>query len=271
MRFSENQLTLSFWIYFAILVLWSLILFATNQKTTELNYLFNLAYALLYLSGGAVAFRWAKKLSLHNAVGRELFWIGAAITFFGAGLLVWSYYNLVLRIDTPFPSMADAFFVLYTPFLSYSVINLLHVFGVKTSKKLYFEGLLVFALAAYFVFSIGNPPDLSEKLPLLTKGLNIYYLLSDSLLITLSLILIRFTKGRIHKSFFYFLVAMTAMALGDFIFSYRTANGTYWNGDISDLIYAFSGLMFTLGIIKIVATQAIIYKYSKTTPPKQEN
>jgi hypothetical protein len=261
MPFSERKLSSFFYGYFLLLLIWSFTLFFTHQTTSQWNYFFNLAYAFIYLSGGIIAFLGAKKSGLHNSVGRELFWIGTAVTCYGAGLVLWAYFNVVLLIETPFPSLADFFFVLYTPFLGYSIIHLLSIFGINTSKKIYFQALLIFAISSLFIFSIGNPPDLSSDLPLLTKSLNIYYLLSDSLLITLGLLLIRFTRGKIHKSFFYFLTALFLMTIADFVFSYRSANNTYWNGDISDVVFALAGLMFTQGIIKIVTTQSIILKY----------
>ncbi len=260
MRFPEKNLILAFSACILILALWSILLFIANQKTTDLNYIYNVAVGLMFASGGGIAFLGIWGLGIKNALKKELLTVGIGMSCFGMGYFVWSFYNLALRIETPFPSLADAFFALYTPCVTYGVINLLRVFGVMIPKKIYLQSLGIYLVAVIFIFSVGNPPDLSPSLPILTKAVNMYYLLGDSLLITLSIMLIRLTRGRIHNSFIYFVFAMLAMASGDFVFSYRTASGAYWNGDISDFLFGLGAYLFSIGIIKIIATQYTISK-----------
>ncbi len=247
---------------------WSTALFLTNQKTGDWNYLFNVADALIYLSGGAIALVASLKLGLKNTLGRELISVGIGISFFGIGLTIWSYYNLALRVELPYPSFSDAVYVFYSPILAYGIISLLRVFGVMITKRFYLESVGVFIIAAILIFTIGGPPDLSSQLSFLAKFLNVYYLLADALLITLGMMMIRLTRGKIHGSFFYFLIALFSMAIADFTFFYRTAQETYWNGDIADIFYAFAGTMFALGIVKIVAAQD---RLSAASNPQQKN
>lgn len=267
MQFPAKKLTYFFYFYFALMIVWSIILYITHQTTSDWNYLFNIGIASFYLSGGAIAFIWSKKSEIRNSILRELITVGAGVTIFGVGLLIWSYYNLILRDAVPYPSIADAVFIFYFPILAYGIISLLRVFGIMISKRIYLETLIIFILTAIFIFTIGNPPDLSSSLPILTKTLNISYLLGDSLLISLGIMLIRLTRGKIHNSFFYFFIGFFSMASADFLFSYRTAHETYWNGDITDIFFTLAGLMFTLGIIKIIATQSAINKF---VPPEQK-
>jgi hypothetical protein len=261
MHFSEKHLSVFYFAFFLVMVIWSITLFSTHQTTTDWNYLFNVGSAFLFLSGGTIAFFGAKKFGINNSVGHELLSVGTGVTLFGIGLSIWSYYNLVLRVASPYPSLADVVYVFYSPILAYGLANLLRVYGVALSKKIYFEALVIFTLAATLIVTVIVPPDLSAKLPILVRALNLYYPLGDSMLITLGIMMVRLTQGKIHNSFFFFLVALFSMAAADFLFSYRTTAGTYYNGDLSDIFYALSGLMFTLGIIRIVATQLIIYKY----------
>ena len=254
------------------MIWWSLALFITHQKITNWNYIFNIGIAFFYLSGATIAFLFSKRNEVHNSVTHELLSIGAGVMLFGIGLLIWSYYNLVLHVDIPYPSFADVVYVFYIPILAYGVVSLLRVYGIMISKAMYIQTFVIFVLAAIFIFAVGNPPDLSNSIPLLAKVFTLYYLLGDALLITLGIMLIRLTKGRIHNSFFYFFLAFFSMTTADFLFSYRTAHEIYWNGDVSDVFYALAGLLFTLGIIKIVATQSIITKYfsqpAGKNPPK---
>jgi len=255
MRFIDKYSTVYFLTFFLLLAGWSAALFLTNQKTSQWNFLFNTAYALLYLSGGITASIGTKLHGFHSSVGKELFSIAIGMCGFAVGLLIWSYYNMVLKVDLPYPSLADLFFVLYIPFIAYGILNLLREFGMFFSKRIIFESLGIFLVSGVFIFFFGNPPDLSPTLPLLTTTLNIFYLLGDAFLITIGLMLIRLTRGHIHISFFFFIAALFIMALADFVFAYRTGALTYWNGDISDLLFALSGCLFSLGVAKIVSAQ----------------
>lgn len=255
MRFLDKYSTAYFLCFFLLLMSWSIVLLFTGQTNSPWNYLFNTAYALLYFSGGLAAI-WGTKLhGFRSSVGKELFSIAIGMCGFAVGLFIWSYYNMVLKVEIPYPSLADIFFILYIPFIAYGIINLLREFGMLFSKRIICESAGIFIIAGILIFFFGNPPDLSPTLPFFTKALNIFYLLGDSFLITLGFMLIRLTQGHIHQSFFFFIAALLVMALADLVFGYRTGAQMYWNGDISDLLYALSGCLFSLGVVKIVSVQ----------------
>jgi hypothetical protein len=243
------------------MVLWSVALYATGQTTTHWNYLFNVGIAILFFSGGFIAISQARKSKIKSSVDHELITIGLGVTLFGIGISIWSYYNLVLNVELPLPSFSDLAYVLYAPVLGYGLVNLLKVSGAKITKRTYLEFLAIFAVAATLILTLISPPDFSSDLSFLTKFLYIYYPLTDSALVALGIIMIRLTWGKLHNSFFYFFIALFSLASADLLYSYRALQGTYYNGDITDVFYAFTGLMFTLGIIRIVATQAILEKY----------
>lgn len=266
MQFLDRYLTYFLICFFLILLQWSGALFLTQQKTTEWNYYFNIGYAFMYICGGLIALYGTKLHGIRSSVGKETFSIAVGMFGFAIGLFIWAYYNLVLKIDTPFPSLADVFFILYIPFIAYGIINLLREFGLFFSKKILFESIGIYIVFAILIFFYANPPDLAASTPLLEKILNIGYLLGDSLLITLGIMLIRLTEGRIHKSFYFFVAALFVMAIADFIFAYRTSTEIYWNGDISDVLFATSGFLFSLGVTKIVLVQLTINRETKSLP-----
>lgn len=255
MKFFDNYIVGFFSVFYLVLLVWAGVLFFTGQINTEWNYLFNTACAVLYFSVGIVALFGIELHGLKSSVGRELLAISLGMFGFSFGLFVWAYFNLILKVETPYPSLADFFFVLYIPFIGYGILNLLSVFGMFYSKRILGESAAIFLVAAVFIFFLGNPPDLSASLPFLEKSLNIFYLLGDAFLITLGYMLIRLTRGRIHQSFFFLIGALIIMAVADLLFAYRTSAGIYWNGDIADILYATSGFLFSVGVTKIVLTQ----------------
>ncbi len=265
MRFFDNYINVFFSTFFVGMVLWSGILFFTGQRSTEWNYLYNAGYSLLFFSVGIISLFGVKLHGLSSAVGKELLSIALAMFGFSLGLFVWCYYNVIVKIGTPYPSIADFFFVLYIPFLGYGILNLLRVFGMLYSTRILMETIIIFGVSSILIFFVGNPPDLSNELPLLEKSLNIFYLLGDAFLISLGYMLIRLTRGRIHGSFFFLVGALFAMAAADLTFAYRTGTEVYWNGDISDLLFVLSGFLFGLGVTKIVSSQL---KIASTLPDK---
>ncbi len=255
MRFFDNYINVFFTVFFIGMMVWSGILFFNGQKTTDWNYLYNAGYSLLFFTVGIIALFGVRLHGLSSAVGKELLSIALAMLSYSVGLFVWCYFNILLRIETPFPSIADFFFVLYIPFLGYGIISLLKAFGLLYSKRILAETIAIFGVAAILIFFVGNPPDLSNEIPAFVKSLNIFYLIGDSFLISLGYMLIRLTGGRIHGSFFFLVGALFAMSAADLLFGYRTSNGTYWNGDITDMLFVLSGFLFGLGVTKIVSSQ----------------
>jgi hypothetical protein len=263
MRFHGKYITIYFYTYILILTFWSLILYLTHQRNTPWNNFYNIAYAFLYFSVGIIALLGTRLNDLKSTVGKELLSIAIGMFGFAIGLFIWFYYNTVLKIEIPYPSLADIFFVLYIPFLGYGIIKLLNVFGLLFSKRILLEAVTIFIISGIIILKFGNPPGSAASLSFFAQALNIFYLLGDTFLITLGIMLIRLTKGKIHNSFFYFIGALIIMAGADIIFSYRTAYNSYWNGDISDLLYAVSGFLFGLGVTRIVSDQSVI---SNTIP-----
>ena len=260
MRIFDNYIAIFFTLFFIGLIAWHIILVTTHQTVTQWNYLYNTAYALLYFSGGVVGLFGVKLHGMKSSIGRELLCISLGMFGYAIGLFIWSYYNIIAKVGIPYPSLADFFFVLYIPFIGYGIINLLSVFGLQYSKRILIESFAVFIVVAIAIFFFGNPPDLSDKLPFFTKALNIFYLLGDTFLVTLGVMLIRLTQGRINSSFFFFIGALLVMVCADLLFSYRTGTNVYWNGDTSDLLYAFAGYLFSMGVTKIVYAQLHIAK-----------
>lgn len=227
-----------------------------------MNFLFNAGYALLYLSGGIIALLSIKASGWKSSVGQELLSISLGMIGFAIGLFIWCYYNLILKVDIPYPSYADVFFILYIPFLVYGIMHYLRGVGILITKSILFESCGIFIISIFITYFITPHQEPSYSV-ILSQMFDFFYLLGDAFLITLGIMLIRLTKGKIHKSFFYFIGALLVMAFADFLFAQRAADNTYWNGDISDLLFALSGLLFCLGISRIIVTQKLTASVSK--------
>jgi TRAP-type mannitol/chloroaromatic compound transport system permease small subunit len=58
--------------------------------------------------------------------------------------------------------------------------------------------------------------------------------------------LIIFQNGGIGKSWLWIILGIMLNVAGDMIFSYTTAQGTYYNGHLSELLFIYGYLFFTI-------------------------
>lgn len=183
----------------------------------------------------------------------------------GVGGYVWLFYNLFLGIMVPYPSGADAGFVLGAFGIAVGTRNL---FLVSLRRSIH---RLIFALSVIFVFVAGNlvvllwlrgwtaHPDDPAKLilDLAAQSMTFY---------ALTLLYIYFTQvnSQVSKSIsrvsFSYTIGMLLYLFADASYSYRTTLSSdhpfvYYTGDFSDLLY-FSGLfIISMSLLSLVYPQ----------------
>src|SRR6185295_5953792 len=100
-----QKITLAFMILLA--AFW-VALYMNNITDGFYNYLYSFLFGLTPLVAGIIAIFGAKIWGgLKTAMGKAVFFIGLGILCWGAGEMIWSYYNFVLAIPAPYPSLAD--------------------------------------------------------------------------------------------------------------------------------------------------------------------
>ena len=231
----------------AAAAVWNIFLYLNPDKGTPLNYLFNAFYALIFLFGAVVASRGHKKYLLFYSL---------ALTSYSIGLFVWTFYNLVLKVEIPYPGTPDIFFVLFQLLLVIGFILMVNDFGGRFKLRSIIEFLLVFGIIFGLLYSFLNLGRQDESLSILAKGLNFYYPMFDSILVALAVAGIRTEMGSLHPILLVFAFASLTMAAADTSFTYLASAGSYWNGDIADSLYAASGSLFAIGITYIVSSLA---------------
>lgn len=221
------------------------------DKTTPLNYYYNLFYSMFFFAGAIVGIWGATKLSLSSSVGKTLLFLGLGQASYGIGLLIWVYFNLIAKIGVPYPSIADFFFILFISLIAIGCISLLKMVTSAVTIGKTIEGVVIFTISAVLIVGFIIKPDISQELTLLNKITNIAYPVGDTILFTLAYLTLRLGGGKINKGVAILVVGLLVQMSGDFLFTYRTANQIYWNGDISDLFFTISATLITLAIISI--------------------
>src|SRR6185437_10076575 len=92
-------------VFLVFLVIFWLKLFLTSTTLGFENYLYSFLFGLIPLIGGICAMTSAQVWGgLKSAVGKAIFFIGLGVLLWGAGEMIWSYYNFFLGIAAPYPS-----------------------------------------------------------------------------------------------------------------------------------------------------------------------
>lgn len=238
-------------------IVWWVYLQMVPSHTEIGNYLFNGMYGLLFLTGGLYGLWASTRLGgLRSTVGRTVLLISTALLSYSTGQFLWMSFNIFLRDEVPYPSAADFFFASAMPLFGLGFWLILKMYRTFITQRLLVELLIALVVSGGSIILLIGPPDISYNLSLTTRILNVYYPLGDALLMALSFIAFRTSGGKIDRSILAYAGGMLLLAAGDTLFTYRNNLEVYWNGDISDLLFACSGFLMSIGIVKTIRSFA---------------
>ena len=171
------------------------------------------------------------------------FTVGMTLWFLGE--LSWAVYTFFLSVEVPYPSIADIFWLGgYIPLLiALFVYSRLFASVLANRKKALIAALIiilgVLVSAALIVPIMGVEEDVA------TFIIDLAYPLLDIALLSMALVgLAIFQKGGLGKSWLWIILGIMLNVAGDMVFSYTTAQGTYYNGHLSELLFIYGYLFF---------------------------
>src|SRR5438067_1409830 len=166
------------------------------------------------------------------------FFIGAALVATTLGDIL---FDFRYGGNPPFPSAADVAYLAFYPLLYVGIVLLLRRRVSAFSATLWLDGLLAATAAAAFAASV-----LVEVVVKSTHGsrlvvlTNIAYPIGDVLLLALLVFVFSVTRWRPGRAWTLIAVGLLCNTVGDAIFLYQTAVGTYAEGTYLDLAWPLS-------------------------------
>lgn len=245
-------------VYWVLLCFWWIKIRLFGQEVGTENYLFNLSYFFFNVVGGLAGllvahYKWG---GFKSAVGRGLSFLGLGLLGQGFGLLIWTYYNLILKVEVPYPSLADIGYFSLIPFYTIAMLNFARATGVKVGIRTLsgrFQVILipfVVFTVSYLLFVQNVGIDLSN---LVKTFLDIGYPFGEALSVSLGLltfVLSRGILGGVMKKRVVFLIfALTFQYLTEFTFLYTSGLQLYYNASFVDMMYATSYFLMSLSLI----------------------
>lgn len=248
--------------FMALLVVFWAVLYFQHITEGDYNFWFSFLFGLTPLIGGLIAMVQSRIWGgLKSAVGKAVFFIGLGIFCWGVGETIWSYYNFFLRVEAPYPSLADVGFAPSIFFYGLGALYLSRAtgakYGLRSKAAKFFVTLapLLILIASYYLLVVvarGGVlvPDGETPLKIF---LDLAYPLGDFVGLTIAVIVsglsFRYLGGQYLPSIISILLGLAVMYIADTLFSYATTVGTYYNGDFGDLLLALGTFLLTFGVL----------------------
>ncbi len=241
---------------YLIVVFWCIYLYSQGLKDSPLNFYFNIAYALLFFSSTYLVFNNFRKITDSDKKWSVLFF-GLATASFGVGLLIWAFYNLALKVSIPFPTIADVFFLAYYFLALTGSIYFLRSLRVTINKLFIYDSVVVLVLSLMVIVGIFNFIIKPQSENPLSQVINTIYPIGSGILVAIAVIGLRLNTAKMRLPLILIAIAFIFSTAADVLFSLRTNLELYWNGDISDLLFATDGLFYFLGLYSFINNNGI--------------
>jgi diguanylate cyclase len=228
--------------------------FRNNQRDLEF------ASDFFQTTAAMISGYWLFKKYLVEQSKDRKFWLFLSMTIFcyGIGMLFWDYYELYLNVKTPFPSMADLFWMLMFGFVMLAYIYLMFI-----NRKIIRLGQIIYNTLIVVVVATSVSWELILR-PLLgglaDQGIwyqivSVSYPIGNLAILFVLLCFLNTVSLKLSSNVFMFAFFGTcSFLLADILFLYLISKGHYSSGSPVDLLW-------TLGIFMIGVSPF----YSKTT------
>lgn len=249
----------------------------SGLQAGDVNYWYSFLFGLLPLIGGLIGmFRSRVWGGLSSMLGRAVFFVSLGLVCWGIGETIWSYYNFFKNVAAPYPSWADLGFAPSIFFWVIGVIFLSHASGAwlrlkrswhaKTYALLAIAGLTV--LSYYLLVKVARDSTLVPAGETALKVvLDIAYPLGDFLAAIFAFLVLtlsfKYLGGLYRWAIGAVLLGLGTMYVADFVFSYTTTVGTYYNADWGDLLLTTGLFLLTYGVLGLSTKP----KIATATPP----
>ena len=163
--------------------------------------------------------------------------LAAACVVYAAGDATWAFYEVVLRSETPFPSLADAAYLAMIPLMFLGLALLSPTARGLASLRTALDAVTIVGAATAGVWQfVLRPTYEASDVSLLAKSVGAAYPAGDLVLFFgLFLVLYRYRGGRAGVILSVFSAGLAIFMASDVVFTYLTLNDTYATGSIVDL------------------------------------
>lgn len=228
-----------------------------RSSGSENNYLFNWSYGLIALVSAVYSWRIASKYwgGFKSTMGKLIIFLGIGLFSQWVGLQIWTYYNVIAKVEVPYPSLADIGYFGLVPAYVLAAIMLAKVTGVRFSLRSLMGKFILLAIpiaslvAAFFMFVRNVGFEDSSPLQIF---FDLAYPIGEVIPAAIALVVLLSTGGimggRMRPRMYLLILAFSVQFFTEYFFLYRSGQGTYINGGVVDFMYATSYAVMGLSL-----------------------
>lgn len=242
---------------FFLFLVWWVYLHISGLVSSEAAYWFNISYGVVGLIGGVNGIIISKKWGgIDSLVGKAIIFLSLGLISEWIAVTIWSAYNIWLKVEIPYPSMADIFYFMIIPFYSIAMFSLAKASGANFTLRLFKNKIVALIvpcisllLAYYFFFRDGIDTSDSIKL-IFDLGYPFGYAITLSIGIVTFFSIKNYLGGQMKKIVLSLLVAYFIQFIADYCFLYKAQAGTYYNADWVDLFYSIALISMSIAVLQ---------------------
>lgn len=258
MRLSKIEI-ISAAFFITLIAWWAVLFFIYGGDNQAQNLIWGAAYQTMAWCGGIFglisAHSWG---GTSSRMGRTIQYFSIGLLLQGFGQTAFSFYNIVLDVEIPYPSIADAGYFVSVIFYSMGIISLARVTGASFQLKELRNKIQAFIIpigmlaASKLLFLSHYEFDWSAPLRIF---LDFGYPLGEAFYVSvamLALILSRTILGGVMRTpLIIMMFALIAQYVAEFNFLTQALNGTWTNGGYGDVLYLIAYFIMTISLIRI--------------------
>lgn len=235
----------------SLLAIFGLVLLYTFQGYyPDLIYFFSNAFPPVVAGAAVIVSAFSLERYWRKAKGQfPLLWLlfTCGLFLWFTGEVIWALYTLVLGVELPYPSVADIFWIGgYIPFFI-ALYLYVKLFCQVLTKKILAASMVITIASAILVTLTLLIPVLEAENDLAAIAMDFAYPILDLLLFSVAILgLIIFWKGKLGNPWFLINLAIFMNVCADILFSYTTAQNTYYSGHMLDVLFDLSYLFFLM-------------------------
>ncbi len=248
------------WVLFLILSVWWLaLMLGIDTQVESHSLLWAASYQSVAIWGGLLGLLISRFWGGFKSVfGRAVIFLSLGLLFQVVGQSTFSFYNIILHVEVPYPSIADIGFFGSIPLYIYGILLLGRATGFtislksSVSKAQVFVVLLFLLSFSYFSFLRGYEIGAYEPLRVF---LDFAYPLGQAIYVALAVLVYLLSRkmlgGVMKNKILLILAALVVQYLADYNFLFQAINGTWVNGGYGDYIYLVAYFLMALGLISV--------------------
>lgn len=265
---------LLFFLILAALLYWVIFVVISGYSQHILGKYTQIPLVVIPIVGGLIGLRklWIGGIILNKKLSSVIFLLSSGMVVWGSGLWIWTYY-LFAGVVAPYPSLADAIFVWGPMLWIFGLVQLVRMLEIRKKLEQNFNFAvgsvmtsLTAILAYYLLVGIAKHYVISLNTATTMQALYDYIYTGEALLVVILLAVIwGFTLGKLGRYKSAVVILSTGFLihfLGTAYFVQTVNEGTYFAGNIADLLFTVGVYFESLGIANL-GTVLIDERYGK--------